>query len=48
MPIKTYKPTSPGRRDMTGYSFEGITRSKPETVLLEYSANARGATTRVA
>ncbi len=35
MPIKTYKPTSPGRRDMTGYSFEEITRSKPERSLLE-------------
>lgn len=29
MPIKKYKPTSPGRRDMTGSTFEEITRSKP-------------------
>ncbi len=29
MPIKSYKPTSPGRRDMTGQTFEEITRSKP-------------------
>ncbi|NPV66561.1 MAG: 50S ribosomal protein L2 [Anaerolineae bacterium] len=35
MPVKTYKPTSPGRRDMTGYTFEEITRSKPEKTLLE-------------
>ena len=26
MPIKVYKPTSPGRRDMTGYTFEEITK----------------------
>jgi large subunit ribosomal protein L2 len=30
MPIKVYKPTSAGRRDMTGYTFEEITKSKPE------------------
>jgi large subunit ribosomal protein L2 len=29
MPIKKYKPTSPGRRDMTGSTFEEITREKP-------------------
>jgi len=32
--VKVYKPTSPGRRGMTGYSFEEITRSKPEKSLL--------------
>jgi large subunit ribosomal protein L2 len=31
MPVKKYKPTSPGRRDMTGHTFEEITRSKPST-----------------
>lgn len=35
MPVKKYKPTSPGRRDMTGHSFEEITRSKPERSLVE-------------
>jgi large subunit ribosomal protein L2 len=35
MPLKKYKPTSPGRRDMTGSSFEEITRSRPERSLLE-------------
>lgn len=35
MPVKKYKPTSPGRRDMTGNSFEEITRSKPERSLLD-------------
>ncbi len=34
MPVKTYKPTSPGRRDMTGHTFEEITRSRPERSLL--------------
>jgi len=29
MPIKKYKPTTPGRRQMSGYSFEEITTSKP-------------------
>ena len=34
MAIKIYKPTSPGRRGMTGYGFEEITRSEPERSLL--------------
>jgi large subunit ribosomal protein L2 len=34
MPIKVYKPTSPGRRDMTASTFEEITRSRPEKSLL--------------
>lgn len=33
MPIKKYKPTSPGRRDMTGHTFEEITKSRPEKSL---------------
>jgi large subunit ribosomal protein L2 len=35
MPIKAYKPTSAGRRDMTGYTFEEITKSKPEKSLTQ-------------
>jgi large subunit ribosomal protein L2 len=35
MPIKNYKPTSAGRRDMTGHSFEEITKSRPEKSLTE-------------
>lgn len=35
MPIKLYKPTSPGRRDMTAFTFEEITKSKPERSLTE-------------
>ncbi len=31
--VKTYKPTSPGRRFMTGSTFTEITRSKPEKSL---------------
>jgi len=34
MPIKVYKPTSPGRRGMTVSTFEDITRSRPEKSLL--------------
>ena len=34
MPIKVYKPTSPGRRGMSVSTFEEITRSKPEKSLL--------------
>jgi large subunit ribosomal protein L2 len=35
MPVKVYKPTSAGRRGMTGHSFEEITKSKPERSLTE-------------
>lgn len=35
MPVKVYKPTSAGRRDMTGYTFEEITKSRPERSLTE-------------
>ena len=34
MAIKAYKPTTPSRRGMTGYSFEEITRSSPEKSLV--------------
>ncbi len=34
MAIKTYKPTSPGRRGMTGSTFEEVTRTEPERSLL--------------
>jgi large subunit ribosomal protein L2 len=35
MAVKVYKPTSAGRRDMTGHSFEEITKSRPERSLTE-------------
>jgi len=34
MALKAYRPTSPGRRAMTGYTFEEITKDKPEKSLL--------------
>jgi large subunit ribosomal protein L2 len=36
MPIKIYKPTSPGRRGMSGMTFEEITRQEPERSLLTH------------
>ncbi|MBZ0300195.1 MAG: 50S ribosomal protein L2 [Anaerolineae bacterium] len=35
MPVKVYKPTSAGRRGMTGHTFEEITKSRPERALTE-------------
>jgi large subunit ribosomal protein L2 len=32
--IKSYRPTSPGRRGMSGYTFDEITKDKPEKSLL--------------
>ena len=34
MAVKKYKPTTPGQRGMTGYSFEEITKDTPERSLL--------------
>ena len=34
MALKVYRPTSPGRRGMSGSTFEEITKSKPEKSLL--------------
>ncbi|MGK2965801.1 MAG: 50S ribosomal protein L2 [Tepidiformaceae bacterium] len=41
MPIKQFKPTSPGRRNASGHSFQEITKSRPEkslTVALKRNA----------
>ena len=35
MPVKKYKPVTPGTRGMTGYTFDEITKSKPERSLLK-------------
>src|SRR5580704_17815259 len=35
MPIKQFKPTSPGRRGSSGYTFEEITKKRPERRLTE-------------
>jgi large subunit ribosomal protein L2 len=50
MPIKNYKPTSPGRRGMTVSTFDEITRTKPEKSLLrplkkKAGRNSRGVIT---
>jgi large subunit ribosomal protein L2 len=42
MAIKTYKPTSPGRRAQTCSTFEEITTSKPEKSLLESMKRSGG------
>ena len=42
MPVKVYKPTSPGRRGMTGYTFEEITKSKPEKSLVREKRGKSG------
>lgn len=34
MPVRTFRPTSPGRRGATGFSFEEITKDTPEKALL--------------
>ena len=34
MAMKKYKPTTPGRRNMTGYTFEEITKKEPEKSLV--------------
>jgi large subunit ribosomal protein L2 len=42
MALKAYRPTSPGRRGMTGSSFEEITKKKPEKSLLAPRKSSAG------
>ena len=42
MPIRTYRPTSPGRRGMSVSTFEEITRSQPERSLIEKKNSKAG------
>jgi large subunit ribosomal protein L2 len=42
MPIRTYKPTSPGRRGMSVSTFSEITRSKPERSLVQKKISKAG------
>ena len=42
MPLRSYKPTSPGRRGMTRSTFEEITTSEPYKPLLEPMTRASG------
>ena len=43
MPIRKYKPTSPGRRSMSVSTFEEITKSRPEKSLICPAEEAVGA-----
>jgi large subunit ribosomal protein L2 len=49
MPVKIYKPTSAGRRGMTGHTFDEITKSRPERSLTQAlrSSGGRNNTGRV-
>ena len=42
MPVKNYKPTSPGRRGMSVSDFGELTRSRPERSLVEGRVNKTG------
>src|SRR3972149_2091915 len=42
MALKQYKPTSPGRRGMTGFSFEEVTKKRPERSLVAPLARRSG------
>ena len=42
MPVRIYKPTSPGRRGMSVSTFDEITRTKPERSLLEKKVSTAG------
>lgn len=42
MPMKSFRPTSPGRRGMTVSTFEEITKKRPEKRLLEHKKRTGG------
>jgi len=42
MAVKTYKPVTPSQRGMTGFTFEEITKTKPERSLLVPKRNTGG------
>ncbi len=42
MAVKQFKPTSPGRRGMSGFTFDEITKKKPEKSLLIAKKNSAG------
>lgn len=46
MPVKSYNPTSPGRRFQTVSTFEEVTRSRPEKSLVEKVAQHAGRNNR--
>jgi len=45
MAIRKYKPTTPGRRGMTGSTFEEVTRDRPEKSLVAKGRNKAGRNT---
>lgn len=49
MPVKSFKPTTPGRRQMSGATFSEITKSRPEKSLVHgrVATGGRNATGRV-
>jgi len=46
MALKIYRPTSPGRRAMSGYTFEEITKGEPEKSLTVFHKNRAGRNNR--
>ncbi len=46
MALKVFRPTSPGRRAMSGYTFDEITKDKPEKSLLISKKNPAGRNNR--
>ncbi len=42
MPVKKYNPTTPGRRQMTGYTFDQITTTEPYKPLTNFKLKAAG------
>ena len=42
MAVKIYKPVTPGLRNRTGYTFEEITKSKPERSLIVFRKSTGG------
>jgi large subunit ribosomal protein L2 len=45
MSVKVYKPTTPGQRGMTGFTFEEITKTRPEKTLLVSKSKKSGRNT---
>ena len=46
MAVKQFKPTSPGRRGMSGFTFDEITKKKPEKSLLATQKKMAGRNTQ--
>ena len=42
MALKQYRPTSPGRRHMTGYDFSDLTGAKPHKALVKKLTKSGG------